>query len=131
MCHYIPHHVVHKESATIPIRIAYDCSCSEARHLASLNDCLETEPAFLNDLSTILIQFHFYKFGLTADIEKAFLYVQLDHQDRDFTCFLWLCNPQDPEGPLQAYRFRAVLFGSASSPFMLYATLHCHLTQYN
>jgi len=31
---------------------------------------------------------------------------------------------------LQIYRFRVVLLGSASSPFMLHATLHCHLTQY-
>ena len=27
------------------------------------------------------------------------------------------------------YHFRLILFGSASSPFMLYATLHCLLTQ--
>ena len=56
-CHYIPHHAVHKESATTPVRIVYDCSCREARHLASLNDCLETGPAFLNDLPTILLRF--------------------------------------------------------------------------
>ena len=35
------------------------------------------------------------------------------------------------QGPLQSYRFRVVLFGSASSPFMLYAALHCRLTQCN
>ena len=129
--HYIPHHAVHKESATTPVRIVYDCSCREARHLASLNDCLETGPAFLNDLSIILLRFRSHKFGLTADIEKAFLHVQLDQRDQDFTRFLWPCNLDDPDGPLQTYRFRVVLFGSASSPFMLYAALHCHLTQYN
>ena len=53
--HYIPHHAIHKDSATTPVRIVYDFSCREARHLASLNDCLETGPAFLNDLSIILI----------------------------------------------------------------------------
>ena len=121
-CHYIPHHAVHKESATTPVRIVYDCSCHEARHLASLNDCLETGPAFLNDLPTILLRFRSHKYGLTADIEKAFLHVQLDQQDRDFTRFLWLCNPDDPD-------LRLFLFGSARSPFMLYAALHCHLTQ--
>ena len=128
--HYIPHHAVHKESATTPLRIVYDCSCREARHLASLNDCLETGPAFLNDLQTILIHFCSHTFGLTADIEKAFLHVQLHQQDRDFTRFLWLCNPDDPDGPLQTYRFTAVLFGAASSPFMLYAALHYHLTHH-
>ena len=120
-----------KESSTTPLRIVYDCSCREAKHLASLNDCLEIGPAFLNDLQTILIRFCSHYFGLTPDIEKAFLHVQLHHQDRNFTRFLWLCNPNDPEGPLQTYRFKAVLFGAASSPFMLYAALHCHLTHQN
>ena len=130
-CHYIPHHAVHKESATTPVRIVYDCSCREARHLASLNDCLETGSAFLNDLSAILLRFRSHNYGLTADIGKAFLHVQLDQQDRDFTRFLWLSSPDNPNGPLQIYRFKVVLFSSASSPFMLYAALHCHLTQSN
>jgi len=45
-CHYIPHHGVHKDSATTPL---HDCSSREAKHLASLNDCLETGPPFLKD----------------------------------------------------------------------------------
>ena len=128
-CHYIPHHGVHKDSVTTPLRIVYDCSSREAKHLASLNDCLEIGPPFLQQLPAILLRFRTHKFGISADIEKAFLHVQLHHSDRDFTRFLWPCCPSDPESPLQTYRFRAVLFGSASSPFMLYAALYYHLTQ--
>ena len=128
-CHYIPHHGVHKDSVTTPLRIVYDCSSREAKHLASLNDCLETGPPFLQQLPAILLRFRAHKFGISADIEKAFLHVQLHHKDRDFTRFLWPYCPSDPESQLQTYRFRVVLFGSASSPFMLYAALHCHLTQ--
>ena len=128
-CHYIPHHGVHKDSVTTPFRIVYDCNSREAKHLASLNDCLETGPPFLQQLPTILIRFRGHKFGISADIEKAFLHVQLHHKDCDFTRFLWPCCPSDPESPLQFYRFRVVLFGSASSPFMLHAALHYHLTQ--
>ena len=127
-CHYIPHHGVHKDSATTPLRIVYDCSSREAKHLASLNDCLETGPPFLQELPAILIRFRCHKFGISADIEKAFLHVQLHAKDRDYTRFLWPCCPDDPNSPLQTYRFKVVLFGSASSPFMLYAALHCHLT---
>ena len=36
----------------------------------------------------------------------------------------------DLESEFQAYRFRVVLFGAVCSPFMLNATLHCHLSQY-
>ena len=50
--------------------------------------------------------------------------------DRDFTRFLWLSDPTDPESNLIVYRFRVVLFGSVSSPFMLNAALHCHLQKY-
>ena len=81
----------------------------------------------MNDLCSILNRFCVHKFGLTTDIEKAFLHVQLHKDDRDFTRFLWISNPQDPESELETYRFKVVLFGSASSPFMLNATLHTHL----
>ena len=102
-CHYIPHHGVHKDSATTPLRIVYDCSSREAKHLASLNDCLETGPPFLQELPAILIRFRCHKFGISADIEKAFLHVQLHAKDRDYTRFLWPCCPDDPNSPLHTY----------------------------
>ena len=38
----------------------------------------------------------------------------------------------DPESEFQTYRFRVyvVLFGSVSSPFMLYAAIHYHLSRH-
>ena len=50
--------------------------------------------------------------------------------DRDWTRFLWLNNPLDPDGELQTYRFKVVLFGAVCSPFMLNAVLHNHLSKY-
>ena len=122
---YIPHYLVHKDSVTTPLKIAYDCSSQEAKHLASLNDYLETGPPFLQQLSAIL-RFHTHKFGISADIEKAFLHVQLHHKDCNFASFLWPFCPSDPESQLQTCHFRVFLFGSASTPFMRYAH---HLTQ--
>ena len=81
----------------------------------------------MNDLCSILIRFRVLKFGLTTDIKKAFLHVQLHKDDQDFTWFLWLSNPEDPESEFEIYHFRVILFGSVSSPFMLNATLHLHL----
>ena len=95
----------------------------------SLNDCLFTGPPFLNDMCSILIRFRVHKYGFSTDIEKAFLHVNLDKNDRDFTRFLWLSNNNDPESKFQIYRFKVVLFGSVSSPFMLHAALHYHLTK--
>ena len=42
--HYIPHHAVHKDSSTTPIRIVYDCSCRQSKHHPSSNDCLMVGP---------------------------------------------------------------------------------------
>ncbi|XP_022778386.1 uncharacterized protein LOC111319936 [Stylophora pistillata] len=80
-------------------------------------------------MCSIILRFRSFPFGFSADIEKAFLHVGLNEDDRDLTRFLQLSNPQDPESDLQVYRFNPVLFGSTSCPFMLNATLHQHLSQ--
>ena len=82
-------------------------------------------------MCSILLRFRTFTYGLSTDIEKAFLHVGLDESDRDLTRFFWLSNPEDPESKFQVYRFKTVLFGSTSSPFMLNATLHHHLANYN
>ena len=132
-CHYIPHHPVHKESLTTPIRTVYDCSCHQARDQPSLNDCLLTGEPQLYDLCCILLQFRIYPVGVCTDIRRDrrhFLHISLHEDDRDYTRFLWLSDPQNPESELVTYRFKVVLFGAACSPFMLNAALHCHLSQY-
>ena len=126
----IPHHAVQKDSSTNPIRIVYDCSCHQSKYYPSLNDCLMVGPPYQNDICAILLRFHFHVIGLSTDIEKAFLHVRLDEGDRDYTRFLWLSDPSNPESEFQTYRFKSVLFGSVSSPFMLSATLHCHLNEF-
>ena len=73
--HYIPHHAVHKDSATTPICIVFDCSCKESIQSASLNDCLEPGPMLLNDFSSIIIRFRVHNFSFATDIEKAFLHI--------------------------------------------------------
>ena len=68
---------------------------------------------------------------VSTDIEKAFLHVHLHEKDRDFTCFFWLTDPSNPESELAVYRFKTVLLGAVSSPFILYATLYRHLQHHN
>ncbi|XP_063426809.1 uncharacterized protein LOC134710384 [Mytilus trossulus] len=129
--HYIPHHPVQKESSTTPIRIVYDCSCRQSPYSPSLNDCLLDTPPKLNDLTKILMRFRANPVAITIDIEKAFLHVGLNEDDRDATRFLWLSNPSDPTSNLQTYRFKSVLFGATCSPFMLNDTILKHLHRYN
>ena len=107
----------------------YDCSCKQSHNSPSLNDCLHAGPPFLTDLCTVLLRFRSHSIALSADIKKAFLHVYLDQSDRDSTRFFWLSNPTNENSPFVTYRFRVVLFGASSSPFMLYAALSFHLTQ--
>ncbi|XP_065908770.1 uncharacterized protein [Dysidea avara] len=115
--HYIPHHPVHKNSPTTPARIIYNCSYRQSKQDVSLNDCLMVGNPPLNDLCGILVRFRLHRYAISTDIEKAFLHVNLNEQDQDFTRFLWLLNPKDPESTFTTYRFKVVLFGSTSSPF--------------
>ena len=114
--HYIPHHPVKKDSATTPIRVVYDCSSRSSSNSPSLNDCLMVGPPFLNDMCSIITRFRIFTYGLSTDIEKAFLHVGLDESDRDLTRFLWLSNPKDPESKVHVYRFKTVLFGPPVLP---------------
>ena len=99
-CHYIPHHPVHKESSTTPIRIVYDCSCQQGRDQPSLNDCLLTGEPLLNDLCCIILRFQIHPIGICTDIEKAFLHISLHEDDRDCTSD----SDWQPDTMLSTYR---------------------------
>ena len=88
-------------------------------------------PPFLVDLCAIILHFRTRCYGLSTDIEKAFLHLTLKEADRNFTRFLWLSEPLNPNSEFVVYQFRRVLFGVVSSPFMLFATLHYHLRQHS
>ncbi|XP_069182723.1 uncharacterized protein [Procambarus clarkii] len=87
-----------------------------------------TEDGCLQD---VLLRFHSGVFAYTADISKAFLRVGLQEMDRDFTKFLWVKDPQNPNSEIITYSFASVLFGATSSPFLLKATLDTHLKKSN
>ena len=76
----------------------------------------------------VLLRFRLHQFACASDIEKAFLMVQLREEDRNYTRFLWFENPVDANSKLIIYRFRVVLFGARSSPFLLNATIRKHLS---
>jgi len=87
-------------------------------------------PPLLNDLCSILLRFRLHNYALSTDIEKAFLHVKLHEDDRDCTRFLWPVEPENPDSHFQIFRFTSVPFGTASSPFMLHATIDLHLHKF-
>ena len=62
-----------------------------------------------------------------GDIEKAFLNVEVAKKDRDSLRFLWVDDISSKEIKPVEYRFCRVVFGVNCSPFLLNATVQCHL----
>ena len=135
LVHYLPHHAVVKSSSTTSkVRIVYDASARPQRAIPSLNDCLLRGPNLMPSLCGMLVRFRLGSIVLLADVEKAFLQLSIQEQDRDVTRFLWyrdVSNPHLVEGNLATYRFCRVPFGIICSPFLLEATVRYHLQSHN
>ena len=87
--HYLPHHaVVRHDKDTTKIRIVYDASAKTSG--PSLNDCLHVGPSLNQKIYDILLRFRLHKIAVIADIEKAFLMIQIAEEDQDVLRFLWI-----------------------------------------
>ncbi|UYV65158.1 hypothetical protein LAZ67_3003366, partial [Cordylochernes scorpioides] len=123
--YYLPHRPVYKmESKTTPIRPVFDASCIGHNGL-SLNQCLEKGPNLLERIPEMMIRFRENKFGVTADIRKAFQMVAIEESERNYLRFLWWEKESDRE--LIAYRHKRLVFGLNCSPFVLNAVIEYHL----
>lgn len=126
--HYLPHHMVKQKGKKG--RIVYDAS-AKIKDQKSLNECMYRGPSMLEDLTSLLINFRTGKVGITADVERAFLQVGLQSDDRDVTRFLWVKDLKKDltEDNLIHLRFCRVPFGVLASPFLLTATIRFHMSR--
>ncbi|XP_063544854.1 uncharacterized protein LOC134753023 [Cydia strobilella] len=129
--HYLAHHMV-KQDGGGKGRIVYDASAKTTGQ-KSLNECLYSGPSMLEDLTALLLKFRTKRYGILADVEKAFLQVALQEDDRDVTGFLWLkdTTKEATEDNLLYLRFCRVPFGVVASPFLLTATIRHYISQSN
>ena len=128
--HYLPHHaVIRKDKDTTKIRIVYDASAKSEG--PSLNQCLHTGPKFHQRITDLLLRFRVYPVAVVADIEKAFLMIQVAKEDRDALRFLWVKDPAAEQPEIIELQFARVIFGVSSSPFLLNATIRHHLEHAN
>lgn len=120
--YFLPHSgVIREKSATTKLRIVFDGSARQADS-CSLNDLLLRGPD-LN--STILRQLLLFRTATTvavANIEKAFLQIEVESEDRKYLQFLWMKN-----GKLLVFRMKVLPFGLICSPAILATALKMDL----
>ena len=99
---YLPHHgVTREDKVTTKLRIVFDGS-AKVKGGHSLNECLYKGPTLLNDLVQMLTRFRIGSYVVSADIQEAFLQIELDERERNFTKFLWF----KADNQIVCYRFR-------------------------
>ena len=111
------------------VRVVYNASARSGAG-TSLNDALLVGPKFNQRILDILLRFRSFQTALVADIKKAFLMVGVDEGDQDVLCFLRLKDRKQEPSEVQVLKFKRVVFGVASNPFLLNATIKHHLEGY-
>ena len=92
----------------------------------SLNDQLLEGPKLQLDIVELLIRMRLKKIVLLADVAKMFYSILIDEKFRDYFRFLW--NSSEDDIP-KVYRFRKLLMGAKSSPYLAIATVHHHINK--
>ena len=84
----------------------------------------------LPSLYGLLLRFRLSSVAMVSDVQKAFLNIGLQTNDRDVTHFLWIRYTKvgTLTNNMQVYRFCRILFG-VISPFLLGTTITYHLKQ--
>ena len=105
---YLPHReVIRNDKTTTKVRVVFDASAKKGNNI-SLNDILYKGPSLTPELFNMLLEFRIYPIAITADIEKAFLQIQVDTDHRDLR-FLYYRNIDDPNSEIVRYRFTRVI----------------------
>ena len=127
--HYLAQRsVIRSDRETTKIRAVFDASCSNSG--PSLNDCLYSGPNLLGKIFDILLRFRLNYISILADIQQAFLNIEISTEHTDFLRFLWYDFRNTDVEKIIVLRFLRVVFGLTSSPFLLNGTIRHHLLKY-
>ena len=88
------------------------------------------DPHALRYCLAFLLRFRENRIGIIADIEKEFLNIEVDTQDRDCLRYLWVEDFNAKDLSVIVHRFRRLIFGANCSPFLLNAVLRYHIAKY-
>lgn len=125
---WIPHRPVVKkeENVSTKLRIVLNCSL-KIGNSPSLNEAAYPGINLMNNLFELLLKARADKYLMVSDIKQAFLNIKLsDDFDKNRFGILW----KNSNNEYIAYRYRTIVFGLASSPFILNHVIKYHLKTY-
>lgn len=103
---YLPHHAV-----LAKFRVVNDASCKSDQGL-SLNDCQLIGERRQDKLFTHIARFQIHRIGITGDVRKMYLMVEVVEDQWDLQRIFWREEGQ----PIQEYWLTRLTFGLASAP---------------
>ena len=128
---FMPHHAVIREGRTTSkVRVVFDASCKLHSDELSLNVRLERCPNCIPLLFDVMVRFRVHTVALIADIEKAFLQIEIRPEDRHFLRFLWFEDVSVDKPTVIQLRYARLPFGLRPSPSVLGSVIEAHLTFY-
>ncbi len=129
--HYLCHHgVVRRNRETTKLRIVFDGSAKNDNESPSLNEQLEVGQNYMPLLFDTLVRFRMKEIGLTADVEAAFLQIQINETDKDKLRFLWFDDISKANPTIIELRHKRLVFGLTSSPSILGETIRKHVAKF-
>ena len=122
--HFINHFPIWKEGegVTTKCRRVFDASLHK-RGKACLNDMMYKGSQLTPHILKVSLRLRLMEYLMSADVSKAFMRMVLKPQDRNYTCFFACEDWENPNSKIIVFRFKSVIFGATSSPFMLNCTL--------
>ena len=121
---WIPHRPVIRtdEQVTTKIRPVFNCSLKTNKELPSLNEAAYPGIDLMGSILKLLFYFRTNNIVMLSDIKQAFLMIKLKHEsDKNRFCFFWRRGDK-----LVAYRYKTIVFGYTSSPFILNFVMKHH-----
>ena len=93
----------------------------------SLNEAAFPGVNMLESLLILLFRIRLNSYLMISDIKQAFLRISLLRDfDKNKFSIIW----RDANGDMVFYRFRTIVFGFISSPFILHYVIRFHISQF-
>ncbi|XP_075151010.1 uncharacterized protein LOC142225121 [Haematobia irritans] len=118
--YYLPHHaVIRPDRVTTKLRVVFNASNPTSNGI-SLNDVLHCGPSLQLDLTSLLLQWRFFKIVFNSDIEKMYRQISVAPKHTPFQRIIYRNNPTED---LREYELKTVTFGLNCAPYLALRTL--------